>query len=49
MGNNQSKKISNSLFLEKKNNRTMYNMHNKIRIKEPCESNIIDHLFALFN
>ena len=33
MGNNQSKKISNSLFLEKKNNRTMYNMHNKIRIK----------------
>ena len=23
--------------------------HNKIRIKEPCESNIIDHLFALFN
>ena len=35
MGNNQSKKISNSLFLEKKNkfNRTTYDVNNRIRIK----------------
>ena len=35
MGNNQSKKISNSLFLEKKNknNRSSYNVNNRLKIK----------------
>ena len=35
MGNNQSKKISNSLFIEKKytNNRSLYNINNRLRIK----------------
>lgn len=35
MGNNQSKKISNSLFLEKKYkyNRSSYDTNNRVRIK----------------
>jgi hypothetical protein len=35
MTNNQSKKISNSLFLKKnyKNNRSSYNVNNRLRIK----------------